>query len=96
MMGTENSVIQPFYQLVNRDTCVLVDCRKRLPAIVYLGPPLKHFEAADLVLFDRHEAPASLPDEPAISLLPDITSGFLGHPGLVYAGGDTVGSYIRN
>ena len=82
MMGTENSVIQPFYQLVNRDTCVLVDCRKRLPAIVYLGPPLKHFEAADLVLFDRHEAPASLPDEPAISLLPDITSGFLGHPGI--------------
>lgn len=78
----ENSEFQPFYQLNNSDTSVLVDCRQRLPVIFYVGPRLEHFDVANLALLDRHEAPASLPAEPPIALLPDITSGWLGHPGI--------------
>ena len=78
----ENSKFQPFYQLINADISVLIDCRQRLPAIAYIGPRLERFDAADLALLDRHEAPASLPEEPPIALLPDITSGWLGHPGI--------------
>ena len=78
----ENSKFQPFYQLINADISVLIDCRQRLPAIAYIGPRLERFDAADLALLDRHEAPAALPEEPPIALLPDITSGWLGHPGI--------------
>ena len=55
----ENSEFQPFYQLNNSDTSVLVDCRQRLPVIFYVGPRLEHFDVANLALLDRHEAPAS-------------------------------------
>ena len=81
-MGSDNSVTQPFYHLTNADTSVLVDCRQRLPAIVYVGCRLASVEEADLALVDRHEAPASLPTETPIALLPDATSGWLGHPGI--------------
>ena len=81
-MGSDNSVTQPFYHLTNADTSVLVDCRQRLPAIVYVGSRLASVEEADLALVDRHEAPASLPTETPIALLPDATSGWLGHPGI--------------
>ena len=81
-MGSNNSVIQPFYHVTNGVASVLVDCRQRLPTIVYVGSGLVSVDQADLTLFDRHEAPASLPTETPIALLPDTTSGWLGHPGI--------------
>ena len=82
VVPTESSDLQSVYQLSNGDTSVIVDCRQRLPAIGYIGLKLTDVDTRDLALTDRHEAPASLAEAPPVPLMPDITCGFLGHPGL--------------
>ena len=74
--------IQPWYQLDSDLTSVLIDCRQGLPALLYYGPRLTAISEHELASFGRHEAPASPEKEPAVALLPDVTSGFLGNLGL--------------
>jgi len=74
--------LQDFYHLHNDSTSVVVDCRHNQPVLSYFGNRLATVDASMLSQLDRHEAPASLPIEPAISLTPTIGEGFLGHLGL--------------
>lgn len=88
-MPTESPEIDPCYQLANGNTSLIVDCRHRLPALVYFGPPIHHFTADNLGLLDRGDAPAALPGSTPLALLPDASSGFLGHPGIATRRGRT-------
>ena len=81
-MSDKSSLIQPWYQLDSDLTSVLIDCRQGLPSLLYFGARLAAIGEPELASFDRHEAPASPEKEPAIALLPDVTSGFLGNLGL--------------
>ena len=74
--------LRDFYHLHNNSTSVVVDCRRNQPVLGYFGNRLVTVNASMLSQLDRHEAPASLPIEPAISLTPTIGEGFLGHLGL--------------
>ena len=74
--------LRDFYHLHNDSTSVVVDCRRNQPVLGYFGNRLVTVNASMLSQLDRHEAPASLPIEPAISLTPTIGEGFLGHLGL--------------
>jgi alpha-galactosidase len=74
--------LRDFYHLHNNFTSVVVDCRHNQPVLSYFGKRLVTVNASMLSQLDRHEAPASLPIEPAISLTPTIGEGFLGHLGL--------------
>ena len=82
IVSDNSSVIQPWYQLDSDLTSVLIDCRQGLPSLLYYGARLAAIGEHELATFDRHEAPASPEQEPAIALLPDVTSGFLGNLGL--------------
>ena len=61
---------------------MVIDCRRNQPVLGYFGNRLVTVNASMLSQLDRHDAPASLPIEPAISLTPTIGEGFLGHLGL--------------
>ena len=74
--------VRDFYHLHNDSTSVVIDCRRNQPVVGYFGNRLVTVNASMLSQLDRHEAPASLPIEPAISLTPTIGEGFLGHLGL--------------
>ena len=74
--------LRDFYHLHNDATSVVVDCRHNQPVLSYFGDRLAAVNASMLSQLDRHEAPASLPIEPAISLTPTIIEGFLGRLGL--------------
>lgn len=74
--------VRDFYHLHNDATSVVIDCRHNQPVLCYFGDRLVTVKASMLSQLDRHEAPASLPIEPAISLTPTIGEGFLGHLGL--------------
>lgn len=74
--------VRDFYHLNNDSTSVVIDCRRNQPVLGYFGNRLVTVNASMLSQLDRHEAPASLPIEPAISLTPTIGEGFLGHLGL--------------
>ncbi len=74
--------IRDFYHLHNDSTSVVVDCRHNQPVLSYFGNRLMTVNASMLNQLDRHEAPASLPIEPTISLTPTIGESFLGHLGL--------------
>ena len=74
--------LQDFYHLHNDSTSVVIDCRHNQPVLSYFGNRLMTVNASMLNQLDRHEAPASLPIEPTISLTPTIGEGFLGHLGL--------------
>ena len=74
--------VRDFYHLHNDSTSVVIDCRRNQPVLGYFGNRLVTVNASMLSQLDRHEAPASLPIEPAISLTPTIGEGFLGHLGL--------------
>ena len=74
--------VHDFYHLHNDSTSVVIDCRRNQPVLAYFGDRLLTVNASMLSQLDRHEAPASLPIEPAISLTPTIGEGFLGHLGL--------------
>ena len=81
-MSDSSSEIQPWYQLDSDLTSVVIDCQQGLPSLRYFGARLAAIGENELASFDRHEAPASPEQEPAIALLPDVTSGFLGNLGL--------------
>ena len=72
----------PCYQLANESTSLVIDCRHRLPALMYFGPRVARLVPDYLDLLDRGEAPASPAQSAPIALLPDVTSGFLGSPGI--------------
>ena len=74
--------VRDFYHLHNDATSVVIDCRHNQPVLGYFGNRLVTVNASMLGQLDRHEAPASLPIEPTISLTPTIGEGFLGHLGL--------------
>ena len=74
--------IRGFHHLNNYSTSVVVDCRHNQPVLSYFGNRLRTVEVAQLSQLDRHEAPASLPVEPNISLTPTVGEGCLGHLGL--------------
>ena len=77
-----SQTIRDFYHLHNDDTSVVVACRRNQPVVSYFGDRLNRVNVAQLSQLDRHEAPASLPVEPSISLTPTIGDGFLGRVGL--------------
>lgn len=74
--------VERFYHLTNKTVSLLVDCRGLQPAIRYFGPLLSDVNERMIEQIDRHEAPASLPSEPAITLSPTHGMGYLGHPAL--------------
>ena len=74
--------VDQFYHLRNRAVSLVVDCRGSQPAIAYFGAQLANVNELMIEQLDRHEAPASLPIEPPITLSPTHGMGYLGHPGL--------------
>ena len=74
--------VDQFYHLRNRAVSLVVDCRGSQPAIAYFGVQLANVSEVMIEQLDRHEAPASLPIEPPITLSPTHGMGYLGHPGL--------------
>lgn len=71
-----------FYHLSNRAVSLIVDCRGSQPAVAYFGARLANVIEPMIEQLDRHEAPASLPVEPPITLSPTHGMGYLGHPAL--------------
>ena len=74
--------VDQFYHLRNRAVSLVVDCRGSQPTVAYFGARLVNVSSAMIEQLDRHEAPASLPVEPPITLSPTHGMGYLGHPGL--------------
>ncbi len=74
--------VDQFYHLRNKAVSLVVDCRGSQPAVAYFGARLANVSEPMIKQLDRHEAPASLPTEPAITLSPTHGMGYLGHPGL--------------
>lgn len=74
--------VDQFYHLRNRAVSLVVDCRGSQPAVAYFGAHLANVSEVMIEQLDRHEAPASLPIEPPITLSPTHGIGYLGHPGL--------------
>lgn len=74
--------VDQFYHLRNRAVSLVVDCRGSQPVVAYFGARLASVSSPMIEQLDRHEAPASLPIEPAITLSPTHGMGYLGHPGL--------------
>lgn len=74
--------IEHFYHLKNESVSLIIDCRGQQPAIAYFGGRVSGVNVQMLERLDRHEAPASLPVEPAVTLSPSVGMGYLGHPGL--------------
>lgn len=74
--------VDQFYHLRNTTVSLVVDCRGSQPAIAYFGTKLANVSESMIEHLDRHEAPASLPGEPAITLSPTHGMGYLGCPGL--------------
>ena len=74
--------IDQFYHLRNRAVSLVVDCHGSQPTVAYFGARLANVSEPMIEQTDRHEAPASLPVEPPITLSPTHGIGYLGHPGL--------------
>ena len=74
--------IDQFYHLRNRAVSLVVDCHGSQPTVAYFGARLANVSEPMIEQLDRHEAPASLPVEPPITLSPTHGIGYLGHPGL--------------
>ena len=74
--------VDQFYHLRNRAVSLVVDCRGSQPAVAYFGAPIANVSELMIEQLDRHEAPASLPIEPTITLSPTHGMGYLGHPAL--------------
>ena len=74
--------VDQFYHLRNRAVSLVVDCRGSQPVVAYFGARLANVSSPMIEQLDRHEAPASLPFEPPITLSPTHGMGYLGHPGL--------------
>jgi len=74
--------VDQFYHLRNRAVSLVVDCRGSQPAVAYFGAQLANVNELMIEQLDRHEAPASLPVEPTITLSPTHGMGYLGHPAL--------------
>ena len=74
--------VDQFYHLRNRAVSLVVDCRGSQPAVAYFGARLANVNELMIEQLDRHEAPASLPVEPTITLSPTHGMGYLGHPAL--------------
>ena len=74
--------VDQFYHLRNRAVSLVVDCRGSQPTVAYFGARLANVNSAMIEQLDRHEAPASLPIEPPITLSPTHGMGYLGHPAL--------------
>ncbi len=89
-MTTGSSTGGDRFWLQGEGVGALVDCRGRLPVLAWLGVGNASSDLAGLALLDRQEAPASLAQPPAIGLLPDVTSGFLGRPGVALRRGRAV------
>ena len=73
---------QPFVHLHNSSASVILDCRGNQPVLAYFGSTLSKVDVDHLNQLDRHQAPASLPIEPKITLTPTIGESYLGHLGL--------------
>ena len=73
---------QPFVHLHTSTASVILDCRGNQPVLAYFGSTLSKVDVDHLNQFDRHQAPASLPIEPKITLTPTIGESYLGHLGL--------------
>ena len=74
--------VDQFFQLRNGAVSLVVDCRGSQPTVAYFGARLANVSSAMIEQLDRHEAPASLPVEPPITLSPTHGMGYLGHPAL--------------
>ena len=74
--------VDRFYHLKNKAVSLVVDARGSQPAIAYFGARLANVNEPMIEQLDRHEAPASLPIEPAVTLSTTHGMGYLGHPGL--------------
>ena len=74
--------VDQFYHLRNRAVSLVVDCRGSQPVVAYFGARLANVSSPMIEQLDRHEAPASLPIEPTITLSPTHGRGYLGHPAL--------------
>ena len=74
--------VDQFYHLRNRAVSLVVDCRGSQAAVAYFGTRLANVSSPMIEQLDRHEAPASLPIEPPITLSPTHGMGYLGHSGL--------------
>ena len=74
--------VDQFYHLSNKAVSLVVDCRGSQPAVAYFGARLANVSEPMIEQLDRHEAPASLPSEPAITLSSTHGMGYLGHAGL--------------
>ena len=74
--------VDRFYHLKNKAVSLVVDARGSQPAIAYFGARLANVNEPMIEQLDRHEAPASLPIEPAVTLSTAHGMGYLGHPGL--------------
>ena len=74
--------VDQFYHLRNRAVSLVVDCRGSQPTVAYFGARLANVSEPMIEQLDRHEAPASLPIEPTITLSPTPGTGYLGHPAL--------------
>ena len=81
--------VDQFFQLRNGAVSLVVDCRGSQPAVAYFGAPLANVNELMIEQLDRHEAPASLPIEPPITLSPTHGMGYLGHPALAILRGST-------
>ena len=74
--------VEHVYHLKNKVVSLVLDCRGPQPAIAYYGARLTAVSESMLEQLDRHEAPASLSVEPAVTLSPTHGMGYLGHAGL--------------
>ena len=69
--------IDQFYHLRNRAVSLVVDCHGSQPTVAYFGARLANVSEPMIEQLDRHEAPASLPVEPPITLSPTHGIGYL-------------------
>lgn len=73
-----------FVVLKSKNTCLVIDCQSRTPAIIYWGKVLSEQSTGVMLslLSTRQEAKCSAVKEAPISLTPLLGQGFTGAPGL--------------
>ena len=76
--------VREFVQLDSCKATLIVDCRKKTPAIIYWGKRLSQLTTPQMLasLSTRQEAKCSVVKEAAIALTPLLGEGFTGAPGL--------------
>ncbi|MDM7859236.1 alpha-galactosidase [Alteromonas sp. ASW11-36] len=73
-----------FVRITSLHTTIVLDCRRRVPAVCYFGKVLSA-KTSDRMLADlltRQEAKCALVEEVVLGLTPTLGDGFTGNPGL--------------